>query len=105
MKKRKGVAEDIKEILFNDASTEEEKDKKCKAQLIFNHIKDYYKIFDLENSTNHSKIFEYLYLLKKYLSDTEIAQRTFISVDTVRKYIVRYNRLICLLIDRNNFKL
>lgn len=105
MKIRKGIAEDMKKILFSDGISEKEENRKTQALSIFNIIKSYYSIYDLDNNTNHSMIFECLYLSKKYLSDVAIAQRTFISVDTLRKYIVKYNRLAGLLIESLNLKL
>lgn len=106
MKTRKGLAEDIKRIIFSEEiATNQNKIRKTEAYLIFNIMKEYYEIYDLDNNTNHSKIFEHLYLSKKYLSDLAIAQRTFISIDTLRKYEAKYNRLTGLLIKRLNFKL
>lgn len=105
MKRRKGLAEDIKKIILSDGNTEQEKDRINQARLIFNRLIEYYQIYDLDNNTNHSKIFECLYLFKNYLSDMAIAQRTFISVDTLRKYIMKYNRLASLLLERLNIKL
>lgn len=105
MKNRKGIAEDLKKYYFSDAINKKDLTRKNQAHVIFNIMYNYYKIYDLDNNTNHCNIFECLYLSKKYLSDLAIAQKMFISIDTLRKYIVKYNRLTTLLVDGHNFKL
>lgn len=105
MNVRKGVAEDLKKVLLCEAHTEQEEIKKRNVSEIFNTIDNYYKIYDLDNNTNHSQIFESLYFSKKYLSNMVIAQKTYISVDALKTYIVKYNRLIALMIESLNLKL
>lgn len=105
MKRRQGLAEDLKKIIFSADSNENENEKKKQAYFILKRMQDYYIMYDLDNNTNHQEIFKVLYLTNKYSSDIAIAQRMFITVETLRNYISKYNRLIGRLIEMLNFKL
>jgi len=54
------------------------------------HIRNFYKIYDLHEKTNHSQIFELLFIDKRNLSSESISQRTYISVKTLYRFKIQY---------------
>lgn len=53
MKRRQGLAEDLKKIIFSADSNENENEKKKQAYFILKRMQDYYIMYDLDNNTNH----------------------------------------------------
>ena len=53
-------------------------------------IHNFYKAYDLHESTNHSKVFELLFLEKRQRSCESIAQNTNIAVRTLSRFKAQY---------------
>ena len=92
MNKRRGVLEEIKE-----KGTE---DKKWK--IITEVIVRYLEIYDIDNGTNHLEIFKEVYLTPKQYTYKEISERNYISKNTLKRYITRYDNLAVKVLGKLN---
>jgi len=54
----------------------------------------YYKIYDIENGTNHSEIFKTLYITKKYKTFDEVSHRFGVDIKTLYNYREKYRKLV-----------
>lgn len=90
MNKRRSVLETVR------LST----DKGKQMRQIANKIFEYYVIYDLDNKTNHSKVFEMLYLCEKIYTYDQVAEATNLSLPTLNRYIKRYSSLAQLLLEK-----
>ncbi|MDR1905392.1 MAG: hypothetical protein LBQ27_00545 [Clostridiales bacterium] len=92
MNKRKGILE---ELIAKNAHADDLKE-------VLKRMLNYYEIYDLEHCSNHYNIFFDLYFERKTYEAT--ANDNFIHIDTLCRYIKRYNRLVEKLIKMIRFK-
>ena len=85
MNKRKGILENLIKAYFEDSEVAE----------VFNTMLEYYAVHDLDKQTNHYVIFRGVFVENKSYED--VASENFIHINTLRKYIVDYNRLAVVL--------
>jgi hypothetical protein len=53
-------------------------------------IYEFYKLYDIHEGTNHSYIFELLFLNIRKISNEAIARKAFISLKTLYRYKIQY---------------
>ena len=73
---------------------------KLEIKNLFNRMKEYWYLYDIDNGTNHCQIFEALFLSKTVLSYNEIAGKFYIGERTLDRYISKYNRFAMNLIEQ-----
>jgi len=65
-------------------------------------LQNYYTIKDIDENKNFLKIFNALYVSEKRLTYDEIARQFFIGVNTLKRYIEKFNLLAILLSEQDN---
>ena len=75
-------------------------DKKWK--IITEVIVRYLEIYDIDNGTNHLEIFKEVYLTPKQYTYKEISERNYISKNTLKRYITRYDSLAVKVLGKLN---
>lgn len=66
----------------------------CYVKAVFKIVLRYLDILDLDTGTNHLSVFTDFYLSKKEKTYEQIALDNYISVDTLSRYLARYDRLV-----------
>ena len=62
-------------------------------QKLFDELKKYWFIYDMDRETNHLSIFTALYISDNKMSLIDITEKYFIGHRTLDRYVSRYNRL------------
>ena len=73
-----------------------------KVKKVINILYKYYTLYDLDNGTIHSKIIEILYLTDKTYTYQKVADKLFISISTLKRYIKQYERLAEIIYNQEN---
>lgn len=89
--------ESIFEELFNNAKTQ--KEKKLLTEM-FNSVQNFYYILDIYSDCSiNSKIFNYLFLDSNRFTIEEIAEYTYVSGRTVRRFKKKTEKIIKFIIN------
>lgn len=98
MYNRKSVLEIVRNI---DKTTETQSEESIRIKRVINKLYIYYKIYDLEHGTLHSKIFNMLYLSDVKYTYKQIEEKLYIGHTTLKRYVKQYERLALLLLEAN----
>jgi len=60
-------------------------------------LQNYYAMKDLDESKNFLGIFNALYVSEEQLTYDEIAIRYYVGINTLKRYVVKFNRLAMLI--------
>lgn len=99
MRKRKSFLEMVRGRDPNINTDSIEYIRICK---VINILYNYYRLYDLDNGTIHSKIIEKLYLSPKTYTYQKIADKLYISISTLKRYIKQYERLAEIIYNSKN---
>lgn len=69
----------------------ENQDDIIEIQKFLYRVKEYWRLYDIDNGTLHAKIYEFLYMKREKISHAEIAEKFYISERTLDRYVVKYN--------------
>ena len=64
------------------------------VKAVFEVVLKYLDVLDMDIGTNHYSIFKDVYLSKTERTYEQIALDNYISVDTLSRYLARYDRLV-----------
>ena len=64
------------------------------VKAVFEVVLRYLDVLDMDIGTNHYSIFKDVYLSKTERTYEQIALDNYISVDTLSRYLARYDRLV-----------
>ena len=97
MNKRKSILE-----LARKSNSKANKDDKLYRQLVtvVEILSHYFKIYDMDNGTIHSKVFSMLYLSEKYYTYRIICDKLSVSKNTLIRYIDKYEKLALKVIEK-----
>lgn len=90
MNRRKSILETIRK---SNRKTDTDSAEYRRLKIIVEVLLHYFEIYDIDNGTVHSRVFEMLYLSAKYYTYNQICEATFISKNTLVRYVAKYEKL------------
>lgn len=90
MNKRKGILETIRK---SNSQADKNSNEYERMKIVVSVMERYFEIYDIDNDTVHSRVFNMLYLSEKYYTYNQICKAVSISKNTLIRYIAKYEEL------------